>query len=306
MTAPEHRAGGTLAGRFRSEPLRITATGIPVFAEPNAYIRNYDEISAAHLKSLKEDGVNPFMSDATWSALDASTLDIMRRYVKPDDVLFDAGVGLGGLLSAFPQNERHGVDISLEYLELCQKSGISVSMAMLENLPYQDDSFDFVLSTDVLEHVFDFYNATREILRVLKPGGFFLARVPFEEEMKTYYDYREFDFVHIRRFDLWSLRIHFERVLGMQYVEHATVLPTYRGVQPCRMSPVENRAEVRAIVEQLPEDLAGRNEMLAFTELGDQKFLDFMNQASLRFPEQFDALVKLLAGYLEINILFRK
>lgn len=291
---------------YRRQPLRRTESGIPVFSETSEYIRNYDDISSRHLKSLEETGVNPFMSETTWSTLDQSTLDIMNRFVRPGDVLLDAGVGLGGLLSGFTENSRYGVDISLDYLELTRQKGIDVCMAMLEDLPYEDEAFDVVISTDVLEHVLDFYGATREMVRVLKPGGYLLARVPFEEDMKTYYDYREFKFVHVRRFDLWSLRLHFERVLGLDYVEHAMVLPTYRGLQPCRMKIAENAAEVRGILDELPDDLPGIPQMRAFTELSEQNFLDLMNQVSIRFPEHFQRLCDQVAGFLEINILFRK
>lgn len=291
---------------YRRSPLRTTKTGIPVFSETSEYIENYDEISSTHLKSLQESGVNPFMSDVTWTTLDQSTLEMMRRYVQASDVLLDAGVGLGGLLAAFPENRRYGVDISLDYLEITRQSGIDVCMSLLEELPYESNVFDFVLSTDVLEHVLDFYWATKEIVRVLKPGGYFLARVPFEEDMKTYYDYRDFKFVHVRRFDLWSLRLHFERVLGLEYVEHAMVLPTYRGVEPCRMKPMENAAAVRTVLERLPDDLPGIAQMRSFTELTNQNFLDLMNQVSIRFPEEFRQLCEQIAGYLEINILFRK
>lgn len=108
------------------------------------------------------------------------------------------------------------------------------------------------------------------------------------------------------RFDLWSLWLHFERVLDLEYVEHSMVLPMYRGIDPCRMKPMENGAEVRAILETFPEDLAGIAKMLGFTELTAQNFLDLMNQMSIRFPEAFRLLCEQIAGYMEINILFRK
>jgi SAM-dependent methyltransferase len=52
-------------------------------------------------------------------------------------------------------------------------------IAVGEHLPFQDDTFDGVLSFAVLEHVRDPFACAREIVRVLKPGGRLLCAVPF-------------------------------------------------------------------------------------------------------------------------------
>lgn len=51
----------------------------------------------------------------------------------------------------------------------------------LQALGFGDASFDIVLSSDVLEHVPDPYQAHREIFRVLKPGGRHVFTVPYGE-----------------------------------------------------------------------------------------------------------------------------
>lgn len=55
----------------------------------------------------------------------------------------------------------------------------------LTNLSFASESFDVVLSTDVLEHVYDIDLALRECLRVLRPGGTLLFTVPFFAERKV-------------------------------------------------------------------------------------------------------------------------
>lgn len=46
-------------------------------------------------------------------------------------------------------------------------------------LSFKDDSFDFILSFDVLEHVPDYHKALSECFRCLKVGGYMLLSVPF-------------------------------------------------------------------------------------------------------------------------------
>ena len=48
----------------------------------------------------------------------------------------------------------------------------------LRQLTFESDSFDLMLSLDVLEHVFDLPKALAEIHRVLKPGGMHVFTVP--------------------------------------------------------------------------------------------------------------------------------
>jgi SAM-dependent methyltransferase len=51
----------------------------------------------------------------------------------------------------------------------------------LQNLSFGDDSFDLILSSDVLEHVPEPYEAHGEIFRVLRPGGRHIFTVPYDE-----------------------------------------------------------------------------------------------------------------------------
>jgi len=48
----------------------------------------------------------------------------------------------------------------------------------IESMTFESNSFDIFISQDVLEHVFDPEKACREILRVLKPGGWHIFTTP--------------------------------------------------------------------------------------------------------------------------------
>ena len=51
----------------------------------------------------------------------------------------------------------------------------------LQNISFADESFDVILTSDVMEHVRDCDTAHAEIFRALRPGGAYVFNVPFEE-----------------------------------------------------------------------------------------------------------------------------
>ncbi len=63
-------------------------------------------------------------------------------------------------------------------------------------LPFAPESFDTVLLTDVLEHIFRPVELVSEIARILRPGGNVIIAVPFlywlHEQPHDYYRYTEF------------------------------------------------------------------------------------------------------------------
>ncbi len=81
-----------------------------------------------------------------------------------------------------------------------------------KDFPFEDNSFDSVISSQVLEHVFNPDEFIQEIYRVLKPGGRCLITVPFvwEEHEKPY------DFA---RYSSFGLRDLFTKH-GFEVVEH--------------------------------------------------------------------------------------
>jgi SAM-dependent methyltransferase len=54
----------------------------------------------------------------------------------------------------------------------------------LENQPFDDETFDYVITQDVMEHIFDPRKAFREIARTLKKGGAHIFTVPLVNKEK--------------------------------------------------------------------------------------------------------------------------
>ena len=93
----------------------------------------------------------------------------------------DAGCGGGRYTVALKKigfGEVVGVDISKPGLKNCETrlakkeiSGISYKEGTVLDLPFEDESFDFVYSNGVLHHTSDLVKGIHELLRILKKGG---------------------------------------------------------------------------------------------------------------------------------------
>ena len=56
------------------------------------------------------------------------------------------------------------------------------------NLPFDENSYDFIICNHVLEHIPDDTQAMLELYRVLSPGGTAILQVPYEKERLTTFE----------------------------------------------------------------------------------------------------------------------
>ncbi len=105
--------------------------------------------------------------------------DFLKRHLHADAVVLDAGCGDGGILAEFATVPKKiiGVDQNKELLE---KNSVvhEKFVANLENLPFENNSIDVIVSQFVLEHVENPEKVFKELFRVLKPGGVFIFLTP--------------------------------------------------------------------------------------------------------------------------------
>lgn len=85
--------------------------------------------------------------------------------IKPDDIILDLGAGTGFLNEFFPDNEIHAVDPSQKLLE--QNKNPIKYKTTAENLPFPDNTFDWVICITAVHH-FDLDRAIPKIKRVGK------------------------------------------------------------------------------------------------------------------------------------------
>jgi SAM-dependent methyltransferase len=96
----------------------------------------------------------------------------VRQYIKGK--VLNAGCGnrdLGDILRGFGAGEIINYDI--------ESSIPGAIRGSLIDTPFASDEFDTIICNAVLEHVPEIDCVMRELTRVLKPGGYFVASVPF-------------------------------------------------------------------------------------------------------------------------------
>ncbi len=96
--------------------------------------------------------------------------------------LLDAGCGLSIWIT--PQlRDRYsmtGVDIQIDSIRACQQiyPACDYRHADLYRMPFPDGTFDVVVMREVIEHFKRPADAVREVVRLLKPGGYFVLTTP--------------------------------------------------------------------------------------------------------------------------------
>jgi ubiquinone/menaquinone biosynthesis C-methylase UbiE len=91
-----------------------------------------------------------------------------------DPKLLDVGCAAGGFMIVAQEEgfQVEGIELNAHYVEFIkQHRSLKVHNQPLEDLQYEDNTFDTVTLWDVLEHVRGPMNTLKEIHRILKPEG---------------------------------------------------------------------------------------------------------------------------------------
>lgn len=124
--------------------------------------------------------------------------------------ILDAGCGVGGglrWLGAFGQVT--GIDLHPMAVRYSAQVSSRVSRASIQAMPFGEATFDVVTTFEVLYHlaVSNDVAALKEMRRVLRPGGWLLARVPAHDWLRGAHDRQ----VHTRhRYEASELRTKLE------------------------------------------------------------------------------------------------
>jgi ubiquinone/menaquinone biosynthesis C-methylase UbiE len=120
------------------------------------------------------------------SLIRAKEAIFFQRELPLKSPVLDVGVGDGFFAKTVFGSVDYGIDIAGSRMKEAGKFGVYKELLIYDgvHIPMPDKSVNTVVSNCVLEHVSDITNLTKEIYRVLKPGGKFLTTVmaaPWED-----------------------------------------------------------------------------------------------------------------------------
>ena len=149
------------------------------------------------MKDNKYDFID-FEEDRHWWFVARTNIlkSIVESYDDDIENFLDIGCGTGHFLSKVSPIVENLYGVDPHNYENKKIDGIR--QGTIENLPFENNFFDFVSCLDVIEHVQNPKEALDSILRVLKPGGYAIITVP---AFQFLYGPHDVDNEHYRRFN---------------------------------------------------------------------------------------------------------
>ena len=117
--------------------------------------------------------------DSRYENIQEKKVEAIKEYLKGSTRILDVGCGTGSLLEEVSSDKELavGVDFSIEMLRRARErlGDAKLILADADNLPFQDGTFDLVVSLTLLQNVPEPSKTIREMARVVETGGLILV-----------------------------------------------------------------------------------------------------------------------------------
>jgi ubiquinone/menaquinone biosynthesis C-methylase UbiE len=148
-----------------------------------------------------------------------SELNALRKFAPKAGNGIEVGVGTGRF--AVPLGIRYGVEPAKSMAEIARKRGIKVYDAKGEELPFDDESFDFLLMVTTVCFLQNPFKAFQEATRVLKREGHIVIGMIdrdspigklYESKKKDSRFYRHANFYSVSEVLKWLERLRYREI----------------------------------------------------------------------------------------------
>lgn len=113
----------------------------------------------------------------------------VKNYIKPDDKVLEVGCGKGYFFKHISTKTKYyiGLELNKKAKETAESNGIKVENITVEDYSKKyPETFDVVVSFQVLEHVSDPKGFIEAKIKLLKKGGLLIIAVPSEDSFIRY------------------------------------------------------------------------------------------------------------------------
>ena len=180
-------------------------------------------------RSLIEYRINSF---CTTNVLDRNYLhykyfhkdlkNILSTYVQKDDIVLDIGCGNKPYERYIRSLTKRADGKGYVGCDVAQSSDFRVDfLCDATKIPLESESFNIVICTQVLEHVYDFENVILEAYRLLKPEGVLIVSAPLVwPHHEIPYDFFRFTYFGLKKLLLNSeFKIEYQCANGGKWAE---------------------------------------------------------------------------------------
>ncbi len=120
-----------------------------------------------------------FLARERWYWRDEVECYFLKNIIKEmePNVILDVGCGIGSKLNVLKNYNVIGLDYSFSAVRICKDDGFDVIQSSVNQMPFKDNSFDFVYCFRVFQILpsWDLIkDSFKEVTRVLKVGGYLL------------------------------------------------------------------------------------------------------------------------------------
>mgnify|MGYP001460381383 CR=1 FL=1 len=127
--------------------------------------------------------------------------DLLRfyPYIEKNSLILDAGCRDGWTMLRMKEDGYNcvtGVDVVPRAIDFCHQRGLNASVQNIQEMDFDDASFDAAFCRHTLEHTINPKKALKEMARVVKPGGVVFVIIPIESGKRKLKARRKIKFGH--------------------------------------------------------------------------------------------------------------
>ncbi len=128
---------------------------------------------------------------------------LIMQITEHNQQILDIACGNGSILRYLKHEgymDLHGLECSAYAISVLSSQGIQMHYSRLPKIDLPSEAFDVIIASEILEHLVKRHTFTKEISRILKPGGRVIFSVP--DNCLGPIDEKE----HVRKYTMKSLQ----------------------------------------------------------------------------------------------------